>query len=110
MSLVKNITWEKRERGSEYHVCGEEYQVVQRGREYHVCCEEEYQVVKRGREYHGCGEEYNMNKNGKGKQYHLPYNIEAVWEIWEKKIKIYQQLGWGTLYTPAVKSNNANTI
>ena len=30
-----------------------------------------------GREYHDCGEEYNVKK-GKGKQYHLPYNIKAV--------------------------------
>ena len=36
---------------------------------------EEYQVVKRGREYRACGEEYNV---GKGKQYHLLYNIKAV--------------------------------
>ena len=38
---------------------------------------EDYQVVKRGREYHGCGDEYNVKK-GEGKQYHLPYKIEAV--------------------------------
>ena len=30
--------------------------------------------MKRGKEYHGCGEEYNV---GEGKQYHLPYNINA---------------------------------
>ena len=39
--------------------------------------------MKRGREYHGCGEEYSVEKKGKGKQYHLPYNIEDV----EKNIK-----------------------
>ena len=36
---------------------------------------EEYQVVKRGMEYHVCGEEYNL---GKGNKYYLYYNIEAV--------------------------------
>ena len=41
---------------------------------------EEYQVVKRGRENHGCREKCNV---GKGKQYHLPFDIEAV----EKHIK-----------------------
>ena len=29
-------------------------------------------------EYHGYGEEDNVEKNGQGKQNHLPYNIEAV--------------------------------
>ena len=55
--------------------------------------EEEYLVVKRGREYHCCEKEYDVEK---GKQYHLPYNIKAVWkeyqegkgtEILGKKIK-----------------------
>ena len=36
---------------------------------------EEYQVLKRGMEYSGCGEEYYV---GKGKQYHLPFNIKAA--------------------------------
>ena len=60
---------------------------------------EEYYVVKRGRIYYGYGEEYNMEKKGKGKQYHLLYNIQAVGKnikwgrledrgILEKKIKI----------------------
>ena len=31
-----------------------------------------------GKEKHCCREEYNVIKNGKEKQYHLPYNIEAV--------------------------------
>ena len=31
-----------------------------------------------GRENHGCGEEYNIEKREKGKQCHLPYNIETV--------------------------------
>ena len=75
---------------------------------------EEYQVVKRGMENHDCGEDYNV---GKGKQYHLPYDIEA-WEEYQvgkrergrvfrgrksrlkmgarKNTKLY-----GTLYTPA---------
>ena len=44
---------------------------------------EEYQVVKRGREYHGCGEEYNVEKEGKGKQYHITLNIEAVGEEYQ---------------------------
>ena len=39
---------------------------------------EEYQVVKRGRKYHGYREEYNVEKKGKGNQYHLSYDIEAV--------------------------------
>ena len=39
---------------------------------------EEYQVVMRGREYQGCGEEYKSDKKAKGKQYHLPYYIKAV--------------------------------
>ena len=50
---------------------------------YYQVCWEEYQEVKRGREYHGCEEEYNMEKRERGKQYHLPYNIEGV----GKKIK-----------------------
>ena len=48
------------------------------GREFIKSAGEEYQVVKRGREYYGCGEKYNVDKFGKGKQYHLSYNIEAV--------------------------------
>ena len=31
-------------------------------------------------EYQGCGEEYSVEKKGKGAQYHLPYNISAVWK------------------------------
>ena len=33
--------------------------------------------MKGGREYYGYGIEYNVEK-GKGKQHHLPHNIEAV--------------------------------
>ena len=33
--------------------------------------------MEREREYQGCGDEYNAEK-GKGKQYHLPYNIKAL--------------------------------
>ena len=36
---------------------------------------EEYHAVKRGREYHGSADAYSVEKV---KQYHLPYNIEAV--------------------------------
>ena len=39
---------------------------------------EKYHVVKMGREYQGCGEECNVEKKDKGKQFHLPDNIEAV--------------------------------
>ena len=34
--------------------------------------------MKRRSEYHGCGEEYNVEKMGKGMQYHITFNIEAV--------------------------------
>ena len=36
--------------------------------------------MKRAREFEGCerGEEYNLDTKGKGKYYHLPYNIKAV--------------------------------
>ena len=61
--------------------------------------------------YYGCGEEYNVKK---GKQYHLPYNIQAVgknikWgrgrEFWEE-YKDFRKWVWGRtssrieLYTP----------
>ena len=35
-------------------------------------CGIEYQVEIRGREYQGCGEE------GKGEQYHIPFDIKTV--------------------------------
>ena len=38
---------------------------------------EEYQVLNRGREYDCFWEEYNVEK-GMWQQYHLPYNIKAV--------------------------------
>ena len=48
------------------------YKVPYPPREFIKSVGEEYQVVKRVREYHGCGEVYNVDKNGKLKQYHLP--------------------------------------
>ena len=39
---------------------------------------EEYQDVKRVREYHGCRGRIERGKKGKRKQYHLPYNSNAV--------------------------------
>ena len=36
--------------------------------------------MKRGRKYQGCGEEFNVEKKRKGKQYHHPFNIDAVGE------------------------------
>ena len=41
---------------------------------------EEYQVVKKERKHHGCGEEFTWKK-GKGKQYHLPYDIDLFVRI-----------------------------
>ena len=43
--------------------------------------------MKRGKEYHGWGEEYNVEKKGKGKQYHLFYDIKAV----GKNIKVGEE-------------------
>ena len=43
-----------------------------------VC--EEYQVVKKGRKHNGCGEEFTWKK-GKGKQNHLPYDIDLFVRI-----------------------------
>ena len=55
---------------------------------------EEYQVMKRGREYHVCWEEFNVEKKENGKHYHLPLILRLFGRIssgekrkW-KKIKI----------------------
>ena len=50
--------------------------------------------MKRGREYQGCGEEYNVEKEGKGKQYHITYNIEAVGRISREDFKKWW---WGRI-------------
>ena len=62
--------------------------------------------MKRGKEYHGCEEEYNVEKKGKEKQCHLPYNTKAVVRIssWEGRGRNLEEKYHvvGILYTPEI--------